>query len=142
MIVSRKAAILAHIAPLPPNHAPSDLEAGDRHCQTKINELGELYKASKQARGGSWVLCAEFHGEVELPDQQKIMENSLAKLGLHPSPLTYPIECQRNLFPFQGTAFIDGSKANPIVYVEDKEVYAGSQWSPLSYNIGATSGSL
>ncbi|KFY17548.1 hypothetical protein V492_00591 [Pseudogymnoascus sp. VKM F-4246] len=123
MIVSPQAAILAHIAPLPPNSNPSDPEAGDRHCQMKMDD----------------VLCAVFQGEVALPDQQNIMQNSLAKMGLRPSSLTYSIERQRNLHPYQGTAFIDGSKGDPNMYVEDKIVDTGNQSSPLPYSIGATS---
>ena len=95
MIVSPQAAILAYIAPRPPNSDLSDPEAGDRHCQTKMNEVGALYEANKQCfltYGGSWVLCTVFQGEVALPDQQNIMQNSLAKMGLCPSSLIYSIE--------------------------------------------------
>jgi hypothetical protein len=50
------------------------------------------------------------------------MQNSLAGLALRPSSLIYSIERQRNLLPSQGIVFIDGSKDDPIVYVEDKQV--------------------
>jgi len=148
MIVSAQAAILAHIAPLPPNYDQSDREAGDRHCQRKMDEVGALYKANRQCfptRQSSWVLCAVFRGEVGLPDQQNIMQKSLAGLGLRPSSLIYSIERQRNLLPSQGTVFIDGSKDDPIVYVEDKQVSKDNEWATpsgpsASYSNGATSG--
>lgn len=119
MIVSAHGAILGHIPPRPRDSNPSDLEAGDRHCQIKMNEVRDLYIANRQCfpkGGSSWVLCAMFLGEVPLSDQQSIMKKSLEMLGLQTSLNTYMAHMagQYDSFSGKGTVFIDG-RTGPTV---------------------------
>lgn len=121
MIVSKYAAIVGHTAPLPPNSHPSDIHAGDRHAQERMDEVAKLYHTNRKyfKREGSWVLCAMYAGELGLPDQQRIMTDSFLKMGLLPDQVTYTVgEDRREPFPGQGTVYIDGNG----VYIEDRKV--------------------
>ncbi|KAI9736072.1 MAG: hypothetical protein M1818_006248 [Claussenomyces sp. TS43310] len=125
MIVSKQGAILGHFPPRPSSYS-QDLEAGDNHIRAKIREVAALYKSNQQyfPSGHNWVVCALFKGEVALPDQQKIMEDTLASLGLSSSLRTYEASKRnsKNWFPGQGTVFVDGGGPVPDVYIEDKRV--------------------
>jgi hypothetical protein len=120
IIASSYAVILAHIPPRPSADA-SDLHAGDRHAQEKMDEMAALYNANRTyfPRESSWVLCAMYAGELALPDQQKIMQDGLARLGLSFSLATYVVsDMNQERFPGQGTVYIDISG----VYIEDQKV--------------------
>src|SRR5450432_4280899 len=131
MVVSRYGAILAHIPPRPALQV-----AGDSNIQAKMDQVTALYHANKQyflMEGNNWILCAVCQDELALPAQQKIMQDGLARLGLSHSSITYVAgRSPDDWFPGRGTVFIDGSGKVPIVYVEDKEVSKGSDWSSYS----------
>lgn len=144
MIVSIHGAILAHIPPRPNAHS-QDLGAGDRHAQAKMHEVAQLYRAygnSFPTGGSNWVVCAVYEGELALPDQHSIIQESLTSLGLPHSSVAYKAETAGKEFPGRGTVFVDGSGHVPVVYVEDREVSNGSHWSsstPTSNPYGAGS---
>lgn len=85
LIVSIYGAILAHIPPRPKDSDPTDISAGDRHVQVKMNEVVQLYTRFQSyfpTNTQSWVVCAVFQNNLALPDQQQIMCESLECLGL------------------------------------------------------------
>jgi hypothetical protein len=67
MIVSKYAAIVAHIPPHPSSDL-SDVHAGDRHCQKLMDEVAALYKEKRKyfPKDDSWVVCAIYKGEGRL----------------------------------------------------------------------------
>ncbi|KAF1348483.1 hypothetical protein BDV97DRAFT_186865 [Delphinella strobiligena] len=61
IIASQLAAILGHIAPRPPQRAMNDPDAGDRHMNTMMDRIVELYRGNQSlfpAEKPSWVVSA------------------------------------------------------------------------------------
>lgn len=127
MVLSAFGAILGHIAPLPDDHSDRST-AGDDHARSKMDLLRSLYTANKRyfpTGSNGWVFCAIFEGEVGLPDQQKIFQDSLVNLGLPYSFRTYTAAAtrhRRGTTAGQGTVFIQSNGKNPLVYIEDVDV--------------------
>ncbi|TAQ86989.1 hypothetical protein B7494_g4696 [Chlorociboria aeruginascens] len=137
MIVSRYGAILAHIPPRPPNSDPNDRHAGDRNTRARMDEVKALYTKHNKffpAGTNSWVACAVYRGQLALPDQEKILQDGLDGLGFKQPFVTYVAGLEESSFTGQGTVFIDGSKAMPVVYVEDNVVSKGIDPSSSSAN--------
>jgi len=131
IIASNYGAIIAHISPRP-NHYSSDLYAGDRHAEAKMQEVTAVYNTNKkyfQTGGNSWVIYAVFDGGVALPDQQILIQDGLTRLGLGYSLATYTAGGPKDSFPGQGTIFVDRKGTTPVVYIEDRIVSEGSQGS-------------
>jgi len=124
MIISAFGAILGHIAPLPDDHF-NRLTAGNDHARSKMDLLESLYTAKKRhfpTGSNSWVVCAMFEGEVGLPEQQKIFEDTLLNLDLPYTFRTYTATATRNrqgTTTGQGTVFIQSNGNSPLVYIED-----------------------
>ncbi len=125
MIVSPLAAIVAHIPPHP-NTDWNNPAAADNHIRQKMEEVSALYRNFEKyfpADRTTWVVSAMLEGDVVLPGQRDIMEQTLRRLSLSPTRLVYAaLRSQDARFPGQGTVFIDGRGNIPLVYVEDRVV--------------------
>ncbi|KAL9103919.1 MAG: hypothetical protein Q9163_001067 [Psora crenata] len=125
IVVSKAAAILAHIPPRPPSPS-SDRATGDDHAKTKMNELSVLLRQHlsdfKEGPGGV-IVYAVYEGEVALKDQKTIIEAQFAAWKLPSKTATYQVLGRKeNRTVGKGTVLIDARKGLPIVWVEDKHV--------------------
>lgn len=134
IIASQHAAILAHIAPLPPYAAENDFHAGDRHTSLMMEDLADLYRRHENyflTEKPSWVVSALWNEEIALPSQKAIVEESLRQINLTPATVNYQvITRQTPRGPGKGTIFIDGRGGSfPAIYVED-QLIAGPPPTP------------
>lgn len=126
VIVSRRAAILAHISPRPT--AANAAHDGDEHMEQMMGQVVTLYEESRQLfppEQSAVAVCAQFLGspdnEIALPDQLEIMNRHFRGLEIAHSLKKYTISIPYGPeFPGKGTVFVDGSGDRPMVYVEDE----------------------
>ncbi len=127
MVTSQYGGILAHIPPRPSMTGSQDVHAGDQNVQALMNRVANLYTQWQNYFPGAdtFVVCAVYAGDVALPDQKRIIEDNISRMGLSPSsPLFYDVPTNR-ANPGQGTALIDSygrAGQKPAVYVEDRLV--------------------
>jgi hypothetical protein len=109
----------------------NDLHAGGRHVQLAMDRVEALYnqrKAYVPAGTDAWVVCAVYKRVVALPDQKKVIETNIERMGLSPFASILYIASNSddpNTFPGKGTVLVDGRAAKPRVYVEDRVVSQG-----------------
>ncbi|KAI4188408.1 MAG: hypothetical protein LQ346_005322 [Caloplaca aetnensis] len=126
-IVSKKAAVLGHIAPSNPlastGEAWTEFMVG-RILAMVTNEANK-YCFEDQGTDGIVVFGINDQGLV-LPDQVRILYEKIAHaLGHAPRLVEYPVDWSYNhASPNKGTVFIEGNESGqlPVVWVEDRQV--------------------
>lgn len=125
-IVSRNAAVLAHIAPRPSSEN-KDEATGDNYVKAKMKEVTSLLEKhqsdfNNQAPGGV-VVYAVYNGKVALEDQIKIIGAHLKALKLPVKTVPYKVlEAGDSRSPGKGTVLVDARGKTPAVWVEDNLV--------------------
>lgn len=125
VIVSKNAAILAHISPRPSGQNTNQA-TGDTHVKAKMqqlrNLLGQHLNDFKQGTGGV-VVYAVYMGEVALRDQKDIIEAQFKSWKLPFQSASYPVlQPGAPRPPAKGTVLVDAGGEAPVVWVEDKAV--------------------
>lgn len=125
IIASQYAAILAHLAPRPPQAAREDVYAGDRHTSLMMEYVVGLYRQHQNffpSEEPSWVVSALWRGQIALPDQKAIIEDRLRQINLTPATAYYVVITEpASTSTGKGTIFIDGRGGGfPAIYVEDQ----------------------
>ncbi|KAL8838114.1 MAG: hypothetical protein Q9170_002255 [Blastenia crenularia] len=127
IIVSKKAAVLAHIAP----HAPAEI----RHqyptalhwTQTMIDRVVSCVQANKShfedPGSGGIVVYGVYQGEIALPDQVKLLAANIEKvLRLQARPFRYQVPGTPG--PNKGIVIIEGDPMgqSPTLWVEEYKI--------------------
>jgi len=129
-VVSKKAAILAHIAPHAPEHIRHKFSSADDYIKTMMTTVINCFKENKkyfdnQGSGGI-VVYAMHDGKIALPDQVKIVAAAIKMImGLNATPVPYKVLGSKEpRGPNKGVVLIEGQKSGqlPVVWVEDKTV--------------------
>lgn len=126
-IVSKKAAILGHIAPssplLPMGEAWTEFMVG--RILAMMNHDLNKHCFENQGTDGIVIFGINHEGMV-LPDQVRILYAKIAPaIGHAPRLVEYPVDWSvNNVSPNKGTVFIQGNESGqlPIVWVEDRQV--------------------
>ena len=130
IIVSKKAAILAHIAPHSPDNIRSQYPTSALWISHKIDQVVQCFNNNKsnfenQGPGGI-VVYGILNKEVALPDQLKLILGTIqSKMQISPQGASYKIlEAGAPRGPNKGVVLIEGIAANqlPRVWVEDREI--------------------
>lgn len=126
VIVSKDAAILAHISPRP-SEANPDQATGDAHVKTKMKQvwtlLGQHLNDFREEGTGGLIVSAVLSGKVCLEDQKNIIEAEFRARKLRFQSVSYPILNKGEYCPSgKGTVLVDASGEMPIVWVEDKPI--------------------
>jgi hypothetical protein len=124
-IASSTAGILGHIPPRP-NSNLDDPFAGDRNVAARMREIAGLVRENRahfSRYNEVLVVSGIWEGEVALPEQKQIIENSLREMGLSHANVEYSIKGRREpRSDAYGTIVIDGRGSRPLIYVEDQRV--------------------
>jgi hypothetical protein len=127
VIVSRKAAIVGHVAPRPPSSTYTYEDAGNDHVANFMDRLinySWVYESLFPSDPNAWVICATFGGEVALPNQQEIIIAKLDDAGFQvDASRTYKVPFTASN-PDRGSVFVDGRGDTIKVWVEEKLVYS------------------
>lgn len=128
IIASQHGAILAHIPPRP-NTDVLDVHAGDRNVQRIMDNVDRRYSRWKNCFPSSdtYAVFAVYQGSVALPDQKKIIEENIERMGLRSFNSILYITPRDPLNLGHGTALVDSQGRvgkKPHVYVEDRLVSA------------------
>lgn len=123
VIVSQKAAILAHIAPRP-SAQNIDKATGDAHVKTKLSEVKRLLDQHANEfygqQAGCVVAYAVYQGKVALESQVQIIGALLTKWQFPTNPIPYYVMDSKEIKDSaNGTVLIDATGKVPAVYVED-----------------------
>ena len=130
VIVSRKAAILAHIAPNSPDSVRNQYPTSMAWITYKINQVVQCFTTNKgyfenQGPGGI-VVYGIFNNEVALPDQLKLIAATVQnKMQLAVKGASYKIlEKQDSRGQNKGVVLIEGVAIGqlPLIWVEDRQV--------------------
>ena len=130
IIVSKKAAILAHIAPHSPDSVRSQYPTSALWINFKINQVVQCCNNNKshfenQGPGGI-VVYGILNKEVALPDQLKVILGTISsKMQIAPQGASYRIlEADAHRGPNKGVVLIEGIAPDqlPRVWVEDREI--------------------
>ena len=123
VIVSRLAAILAHIAPCP-DMRTNDPNAGLKHVRDRMREVMTLYQTYRGyfIRGNeTLVISAMNECQISLPHHKELIEKLLEHFELTHATVTYLVlPARQPRWTSKGTIVIDGRRPIPQVYVEDQ----------------------
>ncbi|KAJ5335694.1 uncharacterized protein N7506_005630 [Penicillium brevicompactum] len=124
VIASPHGVILAHIAPLPVS--TQNPFAGDANVQSTMNRVVALYQEKKRdffPSAETVVICAEFRGEVALPDQLAIMTGTLNQVQLQPRAISYSVPTNPSTRDNGVVMIIKKPEyPQPKIYVQDRVV--------------------
>lgn len=129
-IIPKKAAILAHIAPLAPEAIRNNFASGDEWIKSMMTKVINCFKSNKSyfdsQESGGIVVFSMYEGKVALHDQVKILAVAVKNIiGVPTKPVSYKVlastePCGSN----KGVVLIEGPRSRqlPIFWVEDKQV--------------------
>jgi len=125
IIVSKDAAILAHIAPRP-SSSNSNQATGDQHAKAKMAEMSTLLSQHlddfKLGPGGI-IVYAVYNGQSALQDQKQIIEAHYAAWKLPLKSVPYQVlDAGKKGGIAKGQVLIDARQGLPIVWIEDRQV--------------------
>jgi hypothetical protein len=91
IIISTYACILGHIAPLP--EFTNDPEAGNNNTKQLMRDMQTLHKQFDIyfPTSQSSVVVAEYQGRVALPEQARIIQETLDEMGIPRDTTTYRV---------------------------------------------------
>lgn len=115
VIVSQRAAILAHIAP---SMTGSD---GDQNMRAKMRQVTALFTAYQHLfpQSSVWVVYAVMNNRVALEDQKDIIDDTLRRQpGLNTKQIPYEMVLGSYRTPGHGTVVIDARNGTPEVYID------------------------
>lgn len=128
IIVSKKAAILTHIAPLPPEAIRDKYPTSEDWIKDMMTRVISCFIANKQYfehQGlGGIVIYGVYNKEIALADQVKLLAATVQKIvGSNTRPVAYNVigsSEPRNAD--KGIVLVDGSQPAqpPVIWVEDK----------------------
>ncbi len=128
VIVSKKAAILTHIAPRPPEAIRDRYSTSEDWIRDMMTKVISCFIANKQYfehQGSGGIVIYGIHNkEIALPDQVKLLAATVQKIvGSNTRPVAYNVlgsSEPRN--SDKGIVLVDGSQSAqpPVVWVEDK----------------------
>ncbi|KAL8952309.1 MAG: hypothetical protein Q9222_001761 [Ikaeria aurantiellina] len=130
-IVSRRAAILGHVAPMSPD--PSSFPNADAWVQSFINRVLTCFYQNRayyenQGAGGI-VIYGMFDGQPGLPDQINILSESIQRyVGIVPQKKSYRVlfndEEREAENANKGKVLVEGNASQqlPVIWVEDDRI--------------------
>jgi hypothetical protein len=132
LVVSSKAAVLAHIPARPEGMSPLDPEGGEpnvklmmKKLQYRVDCLRTYFTQDSQC----WVVCATMGtgNEPVLKKHHDIIYAYLLGLNLRVNGHTYTAG-NKALLPDSGTVFVDASSLPPRVYIEERLAWGPGTW--------------
>ena len=128
VIVSKKPAILTHIAPRPPEAIRDRFSTSEAWIKDMMSKVIGCFTANRQYfdnQGSGGILIYGIHNnEIALEDQVKLLAATLQKIiGSNTRPVSYKVlGSSEPRSPDKGIVLVDGSQAaqSPVVWVEDK----------------------
>ncbi|KAL8648563.1 MAG: hypothetical protein Q9210_004916 [Variospora velana] len=143
VIVSKKAAILAHIAPHAPTAIRDQFSTALKWTQAMMDQIIKCVQANKSyfenPGSGGIVIYGVYQGEIALPDQVKLLAASIEKILQMPArPFQYNVP--GNPGPNKGIVLIEGNPMGlqPTLWVEEKKM--GLMVGPGSGGSGSAGG--
>ena len=131
IIVSKKAAVLAHIAPnIPPNASAavrSQFPTAQHWIQAMMAKVIKCVEANKSyfdnPGSGGIVIYGVYKGEIALPDQVKLLAANIEKL-LHIPARPYQYKVPGTPGPNKGIVVIEGHPVGlpPTLWVEANKI--------------------
>lgn len=126
IIASVHGAILAHIPPLPLQQpSPDFLGYGNvRSMMARVSALHYYYRSQNFFPSAETVIvCAWLRGEMGVPEQLELMQQSLQQLGHYPTIRTYAVpRTDDSCAPGRGTVVVTQGIDQATVYVEGQPI--------------------
>lgn len=127
VIVSKKAAILAHIAPHAPTAIRDQFPTALKWTQAMMDQVIKCVQANKSYFGnpgsGGIVIFGVYQGEIALPDQVKVLAANIEKILQMPArPFQYKVPGTPS--PNKGIVLIEGhpKELPPTLWVEGEKM--------------------
>lgn len=121
-IYSGGAVILAHISPLPTDHERLEL-TGDGNAalmMKRMRILFDTYHHDFKTKASACVIYPAYQGQIALPDQLRIVSNTLESWGITPVYVSYKVAPSYLRGPAAGTVLIDCREIDKVsIFIED-----------------------